>query len=214
MSPQENLRRTLVKICGVRSPEEAVAILAMGADAVGVVVAEGSPRRVDEPTALAIARQAGRKAVVVDRTPSDPTRLAFLQLWTGPIQIHGDPSDLDRRCILGIPGDFTTLPPHPSACAWLLDAPSSGSGQPWAWSRPEWMDHRPLILAGGLDADHVCQAIASTSPWAVDVSSGVERRRGTKDLALVRAFIQAVRTADADAGRCQAPVPSGFETLA
>jgi phosphoribosylanthranilate isomerase len=214
MSPPENRRRTMVKICGVRSPEQAVAILAMGADAIGVVVAGGSPRQVDEPVALEIARQAGCKAVVVDRTPSDPDRLAFLRAWAGPVQIHGDPSDLGRRCILGIPGDAATLPPCPSACAWLLDAPSSGSGQPWAWSRPAWMDHRPLILAGGLDADHVGEAIARTAPWAVDVSSGVERSRGSKDLALVRAFIDAVRAADADAGRCEAPAPSGFEALA
>lgn len=76
------------------------------------------------------------------------------------------------------------------------------------------MDHRPLILAGGLDPGNVREAISATAPWAVDVSSGVERVRGTKDLSLVRAFIEAVRTADADAARCATPEPSGFEALA
>ncbi len=214
MPPPENRRRTMIKICGIRSPDEASAILAMGADAIGVVVADGSSRQVDEPLALEIAREAGTRAVVVDRDPADPRRLAFLRSWPGPVQLHGDPSSVERRCILGVSGDAVTRPPHRLVCAWLLDAPASGSGQPWRWSRPGWMDHRPLILAGGLDPGNVREAISATAPWAVDVSSGVERVRGTKDLSLVRAFIEAVRTADADAARCATPEPSGFEALA
>lgn len=214
MPPQEKRSRTLIKVCGVRTPEEAVAILALGADAVGVVLAEGSPRQVDAATAMATAAAVGPNAVLVDRNPQDPLRLAFIRAWRGAVQVHGAIPPLGRRCVAAIAGDAPPTRHGNEVTAWLLDSPEAGSGAPWKWSRPAWTDHRPLILAGGLRAENVEAAIGAAHPWAVDVSSGVERARGVKDLALVREFIHAVRRADVKAGRSEPAAPAGFAELA
>ena len=214
MPSPEKHPRTLIKVCGVRTPAEAEAILALGADAVGVVLAQGSPRQLHPSEALAVARVAGGRAVLVDRDPISRERLAFIAEWPGPVQIHGDVPPLERRHIVAVAGETAHPAMGQAVSAWLVDAPEAGSGRPWSWSRPPWMDHRPLILAGGLDAERVAQAITRTRPWAVDVSSGVERTRGTKDLGRVRDFIEAVRAADAMAGRSGTPSPEDFTQLA
>lgn len=214
MPPPEKHPRTLIKVCGVRTPAEAEAILALGADAVGVVVASGSPRQVDPSEALAVARVTGGLAVLVDRDPMTSERLRLLESWPGPVQIHGQVPRLERRHMIAMPGNSSPVHAGSRVSAWLLDAPDAGSGTPWSWSRPAWLDERPLILAGGLSAERVAQAISQVRPWAVDVSSGVERTRGTKDLGLVQGFIQAVRAADAAAERTDDPNPASFANLA
>ncbi len=216
MPAAEKRARTLVKICGVRSVEEARAILTLGADAIGVVVAAGSPRQVQPDQALTLSREIGPGAVLVDRNPADPDRWALIRAWPGPVQLHGLTSGPHRRTILALhAGD----PPPAHAwtervSAWLLDAPDAGSGTAWTWARPPWLDDRPLLLAGGLRAQSVGAAIEAALPWAVDVSSGVERERGVKDLTLVRSFIESVRMADAKAGRTATPSPAHFAALA
>jgi phosphoribosylanthranilate isomerase len=102
-----------------------------------------------------------------------------------------------------------------AASGFLLDAHQAGSGQPWDWrSAPSTPAHLPRILAGGLTPANVASAIDATEPWAVDVSSGVERSRGIKDHNLVAEFIQAVRACDLAAGRDAEPLPPGFSGLA
>ena len=214
MPPKEKRSRTLIKVCGVRSPEEALAILDLGADAVGVVVAEGSPRQVDFDAASLIAEAAGPRCVLVDRSPRDHDRLRLVRDWIGPVQVHGVMPDLPRRWIHAVTGTSPTAPADSDISAWLLDAPEAGSGRPWAWTRPTWLGDRPMVLAGGLKPDTVASAIAATLPWAVDVSSGVEIDRGRKDLGLVRAFVASVRAADAAAGRTEAPTPIDFPAIA
>ena len=88
------------------------------------------------------------------------------------------------------------LDAYPAASGFLLDTvvggASGGTGQPFDWSVwPRTVD-RPLVLAGGLDADNVGDAIRATRPYAVDVSSGVEQEKGIKDAAKVAAFIDEV----------------------
>lgn len=213
MQVAANPSRTLVKICGVRSPQEAGRILDLGADAIGVVVAEGSPRQVSLADAHAISLVAAGRAVLVGRG-TEPDWSELTRSWPGPVQIHGPSAVQGRRCIRALPADAAPLEASTQCSACLLDAPEAGSGQTWNWSqaRSPWPGC-PLILAGGLNPVNVAVAITAARPWAVDVSSGVERERGRKDLSLVEAFIQAVRDCDAAAGRSGDPVPADFVSL-
>jgi phosphoribosylanthranilate isomerase len=82
------------------------------------------------------------------------------------------------------------------ADAFLLDAPTPGSGRPFAWSDAEaWRGHPRLVLAGGLDPTTVAAGVRALRPYAVDVASGVESEPGIKDAERVQAFVRAVREA-------------------
>ena len=86
-----------------------------------------------------------------------------------------------------------------SAAALLVDAPTDdfgGSGRTFNWSRLPKQRSKPLVLAGGLNADNVAAAIAEVRPYAVDVSSGVEELPGVKSASKIESFIAAVRRAD------------------
>ena len=212
MHAAEKRQRTLVKICGVRSPADARAALDAGADAVGVVIAAGSPRGVTPADALQIAQVAGERAVLVLRDPGAET-MEFASKWAGPVQFHHPYPRPDRRHIAARgPADSAVADARISA--WLLDAPNPGSGTAWEWPAAGRLPtDRPVILAGGLTPDNVASAIRTARPWAVDVSSGVEGARGVKDLALVRRFIDAVRACDLADGGTLGAVPPGFESL-
>lgn len=213
MHAAANGSRTLVKICGVRSPDEAVGILRLGADAIGVVVAEGSPRQLSAGQARAIGAAVGPRSVLVGRG-TEPEWADLARSWPGPVQIHGEPGSLGRSFIRALAAGADPSPHEGTPVACLLDAPSAGSGERWEWSlaRSPWPG-LPVILAGGLHAGCAAEAIRAARPWAVDVSSGVERRRGMKDLALVSEFIAAVRACDAELGRSGTPEPAGFADL-
>ena len=90
--------------------------------------------------------------------------------------------------------------PYGGASAWLIDAFHDqlygGTGMPFDWSRVPRGLSRPLVLSGGLSAANVGEAIEHLHPYAVDVSSGVERDKGIKDAAKIASFIAAVREAD------------------
>jgi phosphoribosylanthranilate isomerase len=213
MHAAANRSRTLVKICGVRSADEAAEVFDLGADAVGVVIATGSPRQVSPSAALQIATTRPGRTVLVGRG-DEPVWPDLARSWPGPVQIHGSGRDLTRAFIRALPAGTPPAPSEPRPVACLLDAPTAGSGTAWDWSRATspWPD-QPLILAGGLTPESVAHAIRSVHPWAVDVSSGVERARGRKDLDLVRVFVEAVRRCDASDGRVTDPSPTGFDAL-
>jgi phosphoribosylanthranilate isomerase len=205
--------RTRVKICGITNIEDANHAVAEGADAIGFVFYESSPRNVS------IAR-AG------EITPCMPAFVSAVGLFVDAdevyirevlesvdidiLQFHGDESEVEClryglpyiKAIRVKPGaDIKKIiSAYPSAKAILLDTYHAtlpgGTGEKFDWSRVPIDIKCPIILAGGLNALNVGLAIAAVSPYAVDVSGGVEITKGKKDPEQISAFFNAVNIAD------------------
>ena len=209
-----------MKICGLTVPEEAAACAAAGAWAVGMVFAEGSPRRVGPQEAAAIteALPAGVERVGVFVDP-DPREVAAIASGCGLtwVQAHGAVDVAALRAATGLPVMAGVAVDGPEAIGRaeaspadlvLLDAAvpgrHGGTGRAFRWEILE--DHplgRPFALAGGLTPANVAEAVRRLRPAVVDVSSGVERAPGRKDPERVRAFLAAV------AGAAGSPVHAG-----
>jgi phosphoribosylanthranilate isomerase len=197
-----------VKICGITSEEDALLAVAMGADAVGFVFA---------PSTRQVAM--GRAADIVKRLPPEimtvgvfrdeaPERVVDVVHSAGlaAAQLHGHESAESSRyirervrvVIKAFPGGDPELANVASygADVVLLDSASPGSGRVFDWSLAEGAPsgHR-ILLAGGLNAENVGEAIERVRPWGVDVSTGVEAHPGVKDPRALRTFINAARTA-------------------
>jgi phosphoribosylanthranilate isomerase len=208
--------RTRIKICGIKDDEAIFAVVEAGADAVGFVFVEASPRYVDPDTAFALMSVLppfmSSVAVV-----ADPDIDAFSDIEevcpTTYIQLHGNENEklvkaLGPDVFKAIKFDPATIEAelkrwenNEDALAILVDSPVAGSGEAFDWTQlAKFTDHisKPIILAGGLTPDNVGEAIRVVRPYAVDVSSGVERERGVKDPALIERFCRAVRAADAE----------------
>ena len=207
--------RTYVKICGLRSPEDAQAAAAAGADAVGLVFHPRSPRYVSVTQAKSIVAALPPFVMVVglfvDAGP-DAVRRVLTEVSLDLLQFHGSENAaycarFPRRylkVLRTVPGMDLGVAARPflGAAGILLDAyvpgQHGGTGQRAALDvLPDIA--RPVIVAGGLNADNVGEVMARLRPYGVDVSSGVESRPGVKDPARMRAFVAAVREADARA---------------
>jgi phosphoribosylanthranilate isomerase len=204
--------RTRIKICGVTSVETARAAVEAGADAIGLVLATGSPRSIDHALAERIARSLPPFIAPVRVFRDAPAE--DVCAWPGQwLQLHGDEDEAylkrsratasPRSIIRGFHFSAEAVRRW-GACrhvdALLIDGPRAGSGEAFdhqalAALMPDVT--RPVILAGGLTPETVGEAIRTVRPFAVDVSSGVESSPGEKDPALIEAFCQAVRRADA-----------------
>lgn len=209
--------RTRIKICGMTRADEAVMVARHGADAIGLVFHEPSPRAVTPavaadivaalppfcvPVALFVDPPAARVREVLERT-----RIAVLQF-------HGD--EPPAFCAqFGLPylkairmREGTDLAEaanrHADAAALLLDAwhpaRAGGTGTTFRWERPPRL-RQPVIVAGGLHSANVTEAIRVMRPYGVDVSSGVEATPGRKCAGRVAAFARAVTRTDLDDGR-------------
>lgn len=187
-----------VKICGLRDAAAIEAAVASGADALGFVFAE-SPRRIAPRTAALLTRDvpATIARFAVTRHP-DAEQLDAVFSEFLPDYLQTDAEDL---AAIELPDGCRALPVYREGCApppagqrILFEGAASGTGRPTDWAQARALAQRcELILAGGLDADNVAAAIAQVRPWGVDVSSGVERRRGIKDPERIRTFIARVR---------------------
>lgn len=195
-----------IKICGITSVDDALLATALGADAVGFVMAP-SPRQIAPPRVQEIVRRLppGVLTVGVFRNEA-PQRVVELANRCGlkAAQLHGRESIEDTRLvhdhvevvIKAFPGGSGALAvaDRYGADMVLVDSEHPGSGRVFDWSLAEGAPGGVrLIMAGGLDPDNVAMAIAKVRPWGVDVSSGVEHAPGRKDPARLRAFINAAR---------------------
>lgn len=200
--------RTRVKVCGITNIEDALAAAQAGADAIGLVFYAKSPRAVTAEQAAKIVAAlppfVTTVALFVDAR-ADEVQQILQQVPIDLLQFHGDESpefciSFQRPYIKALrmqPGiDITQQANmHRSALGILLDAwvpgVPGGTGQTFNWNDIPSLA-QPLVLAGGLTPDNVQQAITQVSPWAVDVSGGLEMSKGRKDHAKVQAFMQAV----------------------
>ena len=190
---------TLVKICGINSPAAAAAAVEAGADALGFVFAE-SPREVTPERAaeLCASVPSSIARVAVMRHPSAALWGRVLEVFR-PDWLQTDAADfaaieLGERCA-ALPvyrnggARPSALPPR-----LLFEGAASGSGQTADWDEARELARScELILAGGLTPDNVAAAIEAVRPFGVDVSSGVERRRGEKDPGKIKEFVARVR---------------------
>lgn len=195
----------MVKICGLTTPVGVRAAVDAGADAIGFVCTE-SPRQVTPKRAreLCAAVPPLIIRVAVMRHPQATVWQAVAKEF-GPDWLQTDAADFDG---LVIPEEISRLRVYrdtqsfdPASLApdepILFEAGESGQGMQANWQRAAALSPvRKLILAGGLTPDNVGEAIATVRPYGVDVSSGVESRRGVKDSGLIAAFIYAVRAAE------------------
>lgn len=202
-----------VKICGVTSVTDAVAAVQGGADLIGLNFYPLSPRYVDLPTALeiraVIPAEVWCVGVFVNASRAHITAHAE-KLTLDALQFHGDEDTADLqgwscatiRAVRMRPDD--PLPDwEPSRTDYLLldtykPGRYGGTGEVFSWDRvaaapPHYVSR--LILAGGLTAENVTEAVRAVRPWGVDVASGVECAPGRKDPEKIRAFIANAKTA-------------------
>lgn len=200
------------KICGITRVEDALVAAEAGADAIGLVFYERSPRAVNIATARAIV-QALPPFVSVAGLFVNMSRCELGEILDAVpldvLQFHGDePAEACAghgrpwyKALRVKPGDdiHAQSRAYPGAAAILLDTyvagVPGGTGEVFDWSLiPDEFD-KPIILAGGLTVDNVSTAIETARPYAVDVSGGVESSKGVKDHERVRAFVCKVRAA-------------------
>ncbi len=203
--PDRARRTVFVKICGTTSEEDALLAVALGADAVGFVFAP-SPRRVTVTTAADIVKRLPREILTVgvfrDEAPKRVVEIANTA-GLGGVQLHGhEPPDHSQYVRERVPfliqafpagSDAVTEARSYAADVVMLDAARPGSGEVFDWQLAEAPDGMRLMLAGGLHAGNVGQAIGQVRPWGVDVATGVEREPGRKDPVKLRAFIAAAK---------------------
>lgn len=204
-----------IKICGVSDVSDAGAVVAAGADAIGLNFVPASPRCLSLARAGDIARAVAgrieRVAVFADAT-ADEVATVIERVPLEALQFHGAESGaFCRRFGLPYLKAFRVREALPvdelegeygDACCWLLDAWSrvalGGTGEAFDWSLWPAGAGRPLVLAGGLRPDNVAAAVSRLAPWGVDVSSGVERpgeQPPRKDAARIQQFVDEVRRA-------------------
>lgn len=212
------LFRTRIKFCGFTRPGDVRLACELGVDAIGFIFAEGSERRIEPEEARAMRNALGPfvDAVALFRDNSvDQVREVIRQVRPSLLQFHGSEDDAFCRgfgvpYIKAIPMKDLQAPLHPhalqarypTAAGFLFDSHShgelGGSGEVFDWSKVPLGMMKPFLLAGGLTAENVFDAIVSTLPWGVDVSTGIEvpGKPGLKDGEKMRKFVEEVRKAD------------------
>jgi len=195
--------RLWIKICGLSTREAIEAAALAGADAVGFVFHEASPRNVAVESARALQPHVppGLERVAVFLHPSQDlveTVVAAIR----PDWLQADAEDLSalrlptgQRVLPVLRSGRTGWAPLPKRC--LLESARSGAGEQADWQEAAQVAAMTqVVLAGGLDAGNVAEAVRSVRPFGVDVSSGVESARGIKDVVRIREFIRAARAAE------------------
>ncbi|WP_227713965.1 phosphoribosylanthranilate isomerase [Marinobacter sp. 1-4A] len=199
--------KTRVKICGLTRVEDIKAAVASGADAIGLVFYEPSPRAVTIEQAEILARHIPAFVSLVGLfvNPLEAqVRDVLKRIPLDLLQFHGDESSgfcgqFERRWIKAVrvqrAGQIEkAFNDYQLASGLLVDAWDpvrfGGTGQSFNWDLIPPERTLPLILAGGLSSDNVFGAVKKVRPWAVDVSGGVEKSKGIKDIEKMSEFIK------------------------
>jgi len=213
--------RTRIKFCGITREQDMQQAVLLGVDAVGLVFASNSPRAVDVQRACTLIDHCGpfvaRIGLFMDQnastinhilnhvsldmlqfhgTESEQFCASFGMPYLKSVAMGGNPNALTNKSLselLNVNTDYMT------ASALLLDSNElgqpGGSGKTFDWKKVPDIN-RPIIIAGGLDAANVGEAITQFKPYAVDVSSGIESAKGEKDVDKMKDFVESVRTAN------------------
>ena len=212
---------TRVKVCGITRREDREAVVAAGADAVGVIngVSVDTPREVDDETAAALVAGVPPLVTSVLVTMPEAVQSVARRVETvqpDVVQVHDGltPSKLgalrrrvDAKVVAVVDADHAEIEAYADAAdALLVDSVDAegggGTGETHDWDRTrEIVDtlDAPVVLAGGLTPENVAEAVGTVRPFGVDVASGVEAEGGVKDHDAVRAFVQQAKRADAAA---------------
>ncbi len=216
---------TWIKICGTTNLEDALLAVEAGADALGFVFYEKSPRYVTPELAREIVRELPKEVeavgVFVNKYEDDILDTAS-RVGLTAVQMHGDNEDphvadlvVEKRPGLSVFAAISMSNERPEGSAMMYDPDSvraflldsaraekrGGTGEVFDWSGAKRSVEviktlGDIVVAGGLTPGNVAQAMGVLRPWGVDVVSGVERAAGKKDPAKVRAFVAAVREAE------------------
>ncbi|HLX68960.1 MAG TPA: phosphoribosylanthranilate isomerase [Verrucomicrobiae bacterium] len=200
----------IVKICGITNAADGLAAAEAGADALGFMFYEKSPRRISIPQAAEVISQLPpfviKVGVFVDAS-EDLVMRAIGDCGLNLLQFHGNetPDYCTQFGLMSMKAfrirdadSLKSLTDYPTD-AWLLDAfvadKPGGTGERFNWDLAIEAKKagRPIFLAGGLTPSNVAEAVAKVQPYGVDVSSGVEAEPGRKDHAKVRDFIKAAK---------------------
>ncbi|MDX9950758.1 MAG: phosphoribosylanthranilate isomerase [Methylophilaceae bacterium] len=204
--------RTRVKICGITREEDAIAAVAAGCDAIGLVFYRPSPRYVSPERAAQIVAIlppfVSAVGLFVNAEPAEVEQVKQ-QVRLDLLQFHGD--ETSEACerhgmpymkAVRVKSDTNLLQyaqQFKHARALLLDAfmegVPGGTGQVFDWNIIPRTFPKPVVLAGGLNPENVVAAIREVRPYAVDVSGGVELNKGIKDAAKIAAFMRGVSDA-------------------
>ena len=199
-----------IKICGITRVEDALAAAEAGADAIGLVFYKQSPRAVTVQQARQIIAALPPFITTVGLFVNSSRYELNEILDAVPLdllQFHGDECAADcdgysrpyLKALRVKAGDDiqAQIDLYPAATGILLDTyvegVPGGTGESFDWSLVPAKASKPIVLAGGLSADNVAEAISQVRPYAVDVSGGVERSKGIKDVGKMQAFIAACK---------------------
>lgn len=205
---------TLIKICGITNVDDAVAAIAMGADALGFNFYKPSPRYITPQSAREIIEQLPdsvlKVGVFVNEGSSDQVRQIADASGVGAVQLHGDESPNYCRelaadtCVIKSLAVSTDFDPHQTQLyqvdAIMLDTKHNtlrgGTGRAFDWSIAQQVSKivPKLYLAGGLSPENVAAAIETVRPYAVDACSSLEDQPGKKNHERMRAFVAAARS--------------------
>jgi phosphoribosylanthranilate isomerase len=201
---------TKIKICGIKTVDDALAAMDAGADLLGFNFYPKSPRYISVGQCrdvMSVMRKYGQityVGVFVNASVAE-IRATMETAALTLAQLHGDETSemirsLDGRAFKafrGVPDRLNGFA-REDAPALLVDASVKGAyggtGMTADWkSAAELAKHIPLLLAGGLTPENVAEAVRQVRPWGVDVASGVESSPGMKDAAKMKAFVKAVK---------------------